>query len=451
MPCTMMARRPKVSTGIEERIRDKVIPIIRNFQVQKNNEIEKNLKSFQNKADSRLKETEAAMIQAQYQAQKERLELMKQQTQLIQEVSGLSEEVMGLSDSINPLSAFLKQQEQRSVMERQQILNGIEDIKELARENQGRLEKNARMLKEGMEAVLNGIQDLEKRRKLEEMSSAAHMIDQVVQLRAEVAAETIELFRDPHYDQSQKDLDQAQRLFKLGRFQAARELAGNAYLIMSGFIVRAKKQQAQFENEREMALESLTRLDGLINSLDNDVGRAWFPGEIDDLKKRRAALESLSERGTTEAYIRLKDTADDMQHQALKLGEKIEARVQQDETRMELMEHITRSLESMLYHTKPPILEKFHDLNSDLLLLTEEGLKVAMGIEGELVLNFENPQDTVGNQEKLKQLGHFLTQNEADRIEIDFEHIPHDRMIREGPYMMRKPADDLRKKLLQAP
>ncbi len=449
MPCTSMARpkpKPKVEKAIAETSERVTREFVRRRLEREEQAVRAEGEKLARQAERLFTEGQAQMLDAQRELAARVLDVAREQARVAEQVAGVRVDVANLERAVASLTSLIESVSGEARRDRARITQAVDVCRARLAETRQALAQQVQLVRDGVATVLGRIDDLGRRQEVEQMAESGELISRAAMAVADFPTADLERFAGPEYAAARAQLDQARELHRDRKFAASLRIATSALDALGAVAANVRAAKEAFEEERRLGLESLSRLDGMLASLEVEVAQAWCGPAIAALRSERVALEPLLQADTTDSYRQLKDRADDLQHRAMEVAATVEQRLRQHEARACLVRELVRATAALGYRLQRPVLEDERDPNSDLLLLTDEGFTVCVSIEGEVVVSFADPADARGNHERLHRFSDVLQGADLTGFEVQFEHVPHETMQRVGPYGVRKPAEMARRR-----
>lgn len=383
------------------------------------------------------------IVEAQRTATVERARLIELQKNAIQQIAGTEVALSTMRSDIERLSwqnEELHKLAQQSLEQiRQEVARGFaENLQQhqVARQQQQRIQQaidhNGRIIEESaqilkqhsgqVEKAIEKVQDVQRRDELRMMRSAATVIEQAISRRASVPDAWLQQFAPENYAEIASLLSEAIESFE-GRHYEAALRSGVATLSRTATV--AAQATTAFEEQvckREQALRTYDDLILLTKTLDTEETRLWADENFRRLLEGVTSLDSLLQAERWEELgIRANKLLTEAQTIGLTLidAERCEfERLQHVQSYVAILEAMGLDMVSAPHYADPG------DPRSDIIVQTENGLKLRIPFDREAVLDFRESEQQAERDRTLTAF--WQTSSQLNIGQMMFRPVPHD-------------------------
>lgn len=356
------------------------------------------------------------VAQAEKKAAGERAQIHQMQRQALQDIAGVRVDLRVTQERIQNMQWENQELHRLATEDRQQIKDQIEQarrenlewhrIAEQQRQRiQAEVQRNAQLidrnreeilenreaLNRGFEQVMHEMDRREERQKLEQMRTAAQIMETGIAKRSGIPTEWMERFEPVHYRHAADLMEKAEGHFRRGEYPAAAKVAEQALNHLTTVAKNVDEKHNEYQRAREEAYRVYDQLLETFALLDTDEMRLWYGGRYQELKGK---IDQLDKVASAEDYADLRVRSTELLAEAKALEQDLADAVRRHFERRSNAKMFVKALAGQHdYRPLKPIFENEADPHSDILLQTEEGLTMRLALKGDVLMEF--PDDDV--------------------------------------------------------
>jgi len=259
------------------------------------------------------------VIEAEQQAATERARLAELQQSVLRDVAGVRVNLQATRDTVDTWGWENRELHQLAQQSRDQIqreiISGVEENRQLhqiaqeqRRSIQDAVNRNAQSLEQNRQAIeengrlieqaIETVEDQDRRKRLDQMRSAARLIEQSVQFLYSVPQSWLQRFAPDHFAKTSQMVNEAATNLQNELYEAALAVGTAAITRAATITGQVKEAQAEYQRHWERAEDALSSVERKIGELNRDETHLWCEQEYTTLKNQADELRKQLEKGS---------------------------------------------------------------------------------------------------------------------------------------------------------